>query len=130
LFALGKNDYADVTPFHNDAFFRDCLKLSTVPSEETLRQRLDELAQAQEIPEVIKFSNVEMLKKVSYFGTEKTTYDEYIPLRKLSPAEKSKIQKTLKLIYSCSKKINSKTDQKESTEIYKSLFPDETIGVE
>jgi hypothetical protein len=28
LFALGKNDYADVTPFHDDAFFRDCLKLS------------------------------------------------------------------------------------------------------
>jgi len=24
LFALGENDYANVTPFHNDAFFRDC----------------------------------------------------------------------------------------------------------
>jgi len=45
--------------------------LPAVPSEETLRQRIDELAQAQEIPGIIKFSNVEMLKKVSYFGTEK-----------------------------------------------------------
>ena len=27
LFALGKNDYADVTPFHDDSFFRDSLKL-------------------------------------------------------------------------------------------------------
>ena len=80
LFGIGKNDYADVTPFHDDAFFRDCLKLSAVPSEETLRQRIDELAQAQEIPGIIKFSNVEMLKKVSYFGTEKTTHNEYIPL--------------------------------------------------
>jgi len=80
LFGIGKNDYADVTPFHDDAFFRDCLQLSAVPSEETLRQRIDELARAQEIPRVIKFSNVEMLKKVSYFGTEKTAYSKYIPL--------------------------------------------------
>jgi len=80
LFALGKNDYADVTPFHNDTFFRDCLELSAVPSEETLRQRLDDLAQAQEVPTAIQLSNVELLKKVQYFGTEKTAYEEYIPL--------------------------------------------------
>ena len=80
LFGIGKNDYADVTPFHDDAFFRDCLKLPAVPSEETLRQRLDELAQTQEIPKIIQFSNVEMLKKVSTFGSEKTACGEYIPL--------------------------------------------------
>jgi hypothetical protein len=33
LFALGKNDYADVTPFHDDAFFCDCLELPAVPSK-------------------------------------------------------------------------------------------------
>ena len=44
LFGLGK--------IRDDAFFRDCLQLSAVPSEETLRQRIDELAQAQEIPRV------------------------------------------------------------------------------
>ena len=44
LFALGRNDYDDVTPFRKDSFFRDCLKLNAVPSEATLRQRLDELA--------------------------------------------------------------------------------------
>ena len=80
LFALGKNDYADVAPFHDDEFFRDCLKLSAVPSEETLRQRLDDLAQCQEVPTVIQLSNVELLKKVSYFGTEKSAYGEYTPL--------------------------------------------------
>lgn len=80
LFALGKNDYADVTPFHGDVFFRDCLKLPAVPSEETLRQRLDELAQAQEVPSVITFSNIEMLKKVPEFGTEKSEHGKYIPL--------------------------------------------------
>jgi len=80
LFALGKNDYADVTPFYGDEFFRNCLKLPAVPSEETLRQRLDELAQDQKVPSSIQFSNVELLKKVSCFGTEKTKYSEYIPL--------------------------------------------------
>ena len=80
LFALGKNDYADVTPFYDDTFFRDFLKLSAVPSEETLRQRLDDLAQDQEVSTVIQLSNVELLKKVPYFGTEKSAYGEYTPL--------------------------------------------------
>jgi len=80
LFALGKNDYADVTPFHDDVFFRDCLKLPAVPSEETLRQRLDDLAQTQKVSTAIQFSNVELLEKASCFGTEKCDYSEYIPL--------------------------------------------------
>ncbi|MCP3966400.1 MAG: IS1380 family transposase [Planctomycetes bacterium] len=80
LFALGKNDYADVTPFRDDAFFRDCLQLPAVASEATLRQRLDELARVQEVPRVIQFSNVEMLKKVPDFGVEKTAHSKYIPL--------------------------------------------------
>jgi len=40
LFALGKNDYADIELFRKDAFFRNCLMLPAIPSEETLRQRL------------------------------------------------------------------------------------------
>jgi hypothetical protein len=80
LFSLGKNDYADVTPFCNDKFFCDSLELSAVPSEETLRQRLDDIAQDQEVPAVIQLSNVELLEKVPCFGTEKSTHGEYIPL--------------------------------------------------
>ena len=80
LFAIGKNDYADVTFFHDDMFFRDCLELPAVPSEETLRQRLDDLAQNQEVSTVIQSSNVELLKKVTCFGTEKSAYGKYVPL--------------------------------------------------
>lgn len=80
LFALGKNDYADVERFRNDAFFRDSLKLSSVPSESTLRQRLDELAQVNKVQSVIRISNIELLKKTPDFGVEKTVYGEYIPL--------------------------------------------------
>ena len=80
LFALGKNDYADITPFHGDLFFRDCLQLPAVPSEATLRQRLDDLGKNQEVSEVVHLSNIELLRKVSYFGTEKSAYGEYTPL--------------------------------------------------
>jgi len=80
LFALGKNDYADITPFHGDLFFRDSLEISAVPSEETLRQRLDDLGSNQKVSEVIQLSNIELLKKMSYFGTEKSVYQEYTPL--------------------------------------------------
>jgi hypothetical protein len=80
LFALGKNDYADITPFHGDRFFRDCLQLPAVPSEATLRQRLDDLGKSRKVSEVVHLSNIELLRKVSYFGTEKSAYGEYTPL--------------------------------------------------
>lgn len=80
LFALGRNDYADVTPFRKDSFFRDCLKLNAVPSEETLRQRIDELALLQELFVLIRSGNVELVKKAPEFGFEKTPHGKYIPL--------------------------------------------------
>jgi hypothetical protein len=43
LLCLGKSDYTDIQAFRHDAFFRRALGLSKVPSEETLRQRLDQL---------------------------------------------------------------------------------------
>jgi len=80
LFALGRNDYADVTPFRKDSFFRDCLKLNAVPSEATLRQRLDELALLQELFALIRSGNVELLEKATEFGFEETPHGKYIPL--------------------------------------------------
>lgn len=80
LFAIGKNDYADIELFRHDPFFLDCLQLSRGASEETLRQRLDILAQEQKVLDFVLQSNVEMLKRVTDFGTEKTEYGEYIPL--------------------------------------------------
>lgn len=43
LLCLGKSDYTDIEAFRSDEFFRRALGLSKVPSEETLRQRLDQL---------------------------------------------------------------------------------------
>ncbi len=63
LFALAKNDYADVTPFRADTFFRDRLELSAVSSEATLRHRIDELALFKEPFALIRFGNVKLLEK-------------------------------------------------------------------
>jgi len=43
LLCLGKSDYADVGAFRHETFFAQALGLRRVPSEETLRQRLDQL---------------------------------------------------------------------------------------
>jgi Transposase DDE domain group 1 len=43
LLCLGKSDYADIEAFRRETFFAQSLGLRGVPSEETLRQRLDQL---------------------------------------------------------------------------------------
>jgi hypothetical protein len=43
LLCLGKSDYADVEPFRSETFFRRAMGLRKLPSEETLRQRMDQL---------------------------------------------------------------------------------------
>jgi len=66
IFALGKNDYADIESFRRDTFFRDSLNLNAVPSESTMRQRVDGLAETKEVSSIIQISNVELLKKVVF----------------------------------------------------------------
>jgi hypothetical protein len=41
LLCLGKSDFTDIEAFRRDEFFRRSLGLRKVPSEATLRQRLD-----------------------------------------------------------------------------------------
>lgn len=48
IFAIGKNDYANIEPLRRDAFFRDSLNLNAVPSTSTMRQRVDRLAETKE----------------------------------------------------------------------------------
>lgn len=43
LLCLGKSDYTDIEAFRHDEFFRRAFGLGKVPSEETLRQRLDQV---------------------------------------------------------------------------------------
>lgn len=43
LLCLGKSDYADIEAYRQEEFFRRALGLAKLPSEETLRQRMDQL---------------------------------------------------------------------------------------
>jgi hypothetical protein len=46
LLCLGKSDFTDIEPFRKDEFFRMSLGLKAIPSEATLRQRLDAMQDA------------------------------------------------------------------------------------
>ena len=46
LLCSGKSDFDAIESLRGDAFFRDALDLSTVPSSPTLRQRMDALGEA------------------------------------------------------------------------------------
>ena len=43
LLCLGKSDYADIEGVRQEEFFRRAMGLAALPSEETLRQRMDAL---------------------------------------------------------------------------------------
>jgi hypothetical protein len=46
LLCLGKSDYADIEAYRQEEFFRRAMGLKRLPSEETLRQRMDDLGVA------------------------------------------------------------------------------------
>ncbi len=62
LLCQGKSDFAAIHPFfEDDEFFRTSLGLTKTPSQETLRQRLDQFAEVLRI--IVDFCSVEFLKK-------------------------------------------------------------------
>lgn len=80
LLCLGHDDFAAIELFKNDILFRDSLELPAVPSEETLRQRLNDIATANGDQTLLDNCNVQLLSKVGDFGREITEYSSYIPL--------------------------------------------------
>jgi hypothetical protein len=80
LLVLGRSDFADVELFRDDPLFRDALELDRVPSEETLRQRLDDIALCNPSQTLLDDATVELLSMVDEFGEEKTETGSYVPL--------------------------------------------------
>jgi hypothetical protein len=62
LLAQGKSDFVAIEQFRNDDFFRESLGNKHVPSEGTMRQRMDEHAEAF-LP-VLSWASIELLQKV------------------------------------------------------------------
>lgn len=64
LLSLAKPDFAAIEQFRDDEYFRRALGLSSVPSEATLRQRIDEIANAEgDVRGVILRSSAELLRR-------------------------------------------------------------------
>ena len=61
LLCLGKSDFNDIEAFRGDEFFRRALGLRKVPSEATLRQRLDMLKDRCE--EILREESVAIIKR-------------------------------------------------------------------
>jgi hypothetical protein len=60
LLTLGKTHYDDIEPFREDPFFKESLRLTSVPSCSTLRQRLDDVSDA--FNDIIKEESAQLLK--------------------------------------------------------------------
>ena len=57
LLAQGKTDFDHIRQFSDDEFFPQALGLKRVPSSETLRQRLEKIAQDQKVMDGLKASS-------------------------------------------------------------------------
>lgn len=80
LLALGRTDFADVALFRHDPLFQDALGLASVPSEATLRQRLDDIARGNPSQTLLDDAVVELLSQAETFGEEQTATGSYVPL--------------------------------------------------
>lgn len=80
MFTLGRTNFADVETFRDDLSFHLSLGLERVPSEATLRQRLDALAQLNARQTLLDYTMRELLRQVDSFGTIKIGKENYIPL--------------------------------------------------
>jgi hypothetical protein len=78
LYSLGKTDYADIELYRKDIVFKESLELKNVPSEESLRQRLDECGEV--LNDEIRYDNLDLLKNIKVFGELKTPYSNYTPI--------------------------------------------------
>jgi hypothetical protein len=76
LLATGKSDYEAITNRREDDYFRESLGIGKVPSAETLRQRLDEVASA--LRPLADAYSVEFLKKAGVVITPLDT--GHVPL--------------------------------------------------
>lgn len=90
LLCLGKSDYADIKPFRRESFFGRALGLKRLPSEETLRQRMDQLGV---VPlDMLHEEAADMLRR--HAPSLQPCHKDYIPLdADVSPMDNSGTKK-------------------------------------
>ena len=80
LLSMGRSDFADIELFRADRLFRDGFGLPSVPSEGTLRQRLNVIAATVDANLLTDDAVVELLSQAGEFGRETAGHGSYIPL--------------------------------------------------
>lgn len=76
LLCLGKSDFADIETYRHEQFFRRALGVTRIPSEETLRQRMDQLGTA-----AIDILHEESARMITQHAPALTAcHQEWIPL--------------------------------------------------
>ena len=68
LFTLARTDFADIAMFRDELSFRLALELERVPSEETLRQRLDLIAKLNSRQTLLDYAMRDLLRKVDWLS--------------------------------------------------------------
>jgi hypothetical protein len=96
LLCLGKSDFEAITGFRQDRFFRESLGLKEVPSEPTLRQRLEDHSEA--FQPIVNFCTTEFLRKsaalFSALGTGHVPLDIDVFTMDNSGTKKEKVSRT------------------------------------
>ena len=78
--ASGQYNFANVARLNDDAIVKHAVNLNTLPSEETLRQRFDDIALHNENQSFVDSLIIEQLKMVKDLGKIETEHLEYIPM--------------------------------------------------
>lgn len=96
LLCLGKSDFEAITGFRQDRFFREALGLKEVPSEPTLRQRLEDHSEAFQT--IVNYCGTEFLHKskalISPLATGHVPLDIDVFAMDNSGTKKEKISRT------------------------------------
>ncbi len=79
LLSQGKTDYENITEFRNDPFLHHALGIPKLPSEGTLRQRLNALGRLKDF--ALRIPREEIVRLLAYFSEDFHLYfDRWIPL--------------------------------------------------
>jgi hypothetical protein len=96
LLCLGKSDFEAISGFRQDRFFRESLGLKEVPSEPTLRQRLEDHSEV--FQPIVNFCTTEFLRKsaalFSALGTGHVPLDIDVFTMDNSGTKKEKVSRT------------------------------------
>ena len=78
LMCLGRTSFEDIDCFKEDELMKELLQRNRVPSKETLRQRIGNIATSSQTQQCIDKVNTQLLKSVKDLGMQKTALGDML----------------------------------------------------